>query len=445
MLTSQNKNIIQNIKSSDNNSTTTNLASAATFTGTADETFGVNGIQVYHFADQDCTINIDQSLDGTNWDVNDTWDCLANEECTRTLVSVAPYYRARVTNTGDSTTTTIRFATGMTPIINPLPRSLTDDGRLKTETHIGDHGGRHAHISPTNTLNTNETVRLVGTNFDGTTKDTNFWTETVTGTGSATQSGEIKLETGATANSTAIYESVRRARFVVGAALIFTGAFKFNDADVTDNVRRCGAYDDNDGYFFQLDGETFSVGTRKSTSDTLVSSGSFNGDYGPGFEIDNTSYYKFDIEYTPLGVFYYVNSVLLHKTLGGHLTNKLTVPIRFENLNDNGNTTDVVFDCLGAVILRQGPLVTNPTYKWIDSNTTTVCKVGAGTLHRIIVADNVGDVEIYDNTAGGGPVIGILDTSQGSEPGYSIEYGTPFSNGLTIVTTGGVVLTVTYE
>ena len=96
---------IQEIISSTNNSTTANLASGATFTGTADTTFGINGIQVYHFADQDCTINIDQSLDGTNWDINDSFSCLANNACTRTFTSVAPYYRARVTNDGDSTTT----------------------------------------------------------------------------------------------------------------------------------------------------------------------------------------------------------------------------------------------------------------------------------------------------------------------------------------------------
>ena len=55
--------IIQSIITSTKNSTTTNLASGATFTGTADETFGINGIQVFHASDQDCTIYIDQSID----------------------------------------------------------------------------------------------------------------------------------------------------------------------------------------------------------------------------------------------------------------------------------------------------------------------------------------------------------------------------------------------
>ena len=74
---------------------------------------------------------------------------------------------------------------------------------------------------------------------------------------SVTVPGEIKLTTGITANSTSQYDSVRRARFVVGSAMQFTGAHKFNDALVTDNIRRCGAYDDDEGFFFELDGSVF--------------------------------------------------------------------------------------------------------------------------------------------------------------------------------------------
>ena len=59
------KRILQDIKSSEGNSSTDNLASAATFTGTAEETFGINGIQVYLFADQDCTVYVEQGLIGS--------------------------------------------------------------------------------------------------------------------------------------------------------------------------------------------------------------------------------------------------------------------------------------------------------------------------------------------------------------------------------------------
>ncbi len=255
------------------------------------------------------------------------------------------------------------------------------------------------------------------------------------------------MSTGTTANSSAMYESNRRARFAVGGDLLFTGAFKYKTVVDADNVRRCGIYDDDNGYYFQLDGSTYSIGTRKSGVDTLVSSGSFNGDHGSTFSpTTETAYYKLDIEYTPMGAFWYINETLLHSIFPvGHLTDFLTLPIRFECYNSNGNTTDNKFDCLATVVSRLGQLETNPTYKYISSNTTTVCKVGAGSLHRIIIPDNVGDVYIYDNTAGSGTLICDLDTSQGSEPLGSVEFSAPFSDGLTIVTTGGAKLTVIYE
>ena len=438
--------IQQDVKTDANNSSTTNLdaGNSYTFTGTGTSTLGVVGLQWNLKTDQNATVYIEQSDDNVNWDVSDAFLYqVGHSSGGNTVQAVTAYWRIRVVLDNGTATTYFRLAGVLCPIAEPLPRALTADERLKTETHISDHGGRHAHVSPTNTLNVNSTVRLVGTNFDGTTKDTNFWTETVTGTGSATQSGEIKLETGVTANSTAKYESVRRARFVVGSALAFNGAFKFNDADETDNVRRCGAYDTNDGFFFQLDGSTLSVGSRKATSDTLVSSGSFNGEYGLTYAIDNTVYYRLDIEYTPLGAYYYINNRLLHASKGGHLTSYLTVPITFENINDNGNTTDVAFDCLGAVIMREGEKETNPTYKYIAGASTTVLKYGAGDLHGIVNNDNSGSVIIYDNTAGSGTIIASIDLAKVLG---TLTFDAPFSTGLTVVTTGsGAKITVTYE
>ena len=97
----------------------------------------------------------------------------------------------------------------------------------------------------------------------------------------------------------------------------------------------------------------------------FVSSGSFNGNLGSHFTPLTTTYYKLDIEWSPLSVFFYVNGVLLHKVPGGHLSNILTLPIVFENVNDNGSIVDVAFDCLGVVILREGELETNSTYGYI--------------------------------------------------------------------------------
>ena len=434
------KAILQDITTSTNNSTEVNLAAGATFTGSADETLGINGIQLFHAADQECTIYIDQSISDSfpaATTVTDSFSCLANSPCTRTYTSVAPYYRLRVTNDGSSATTSLAAYTGMTPIINPLPRSLSDDGRLNVETTIigQQNTDRHVWVTGTNAVNTVEIVRLVGTNFDGTTKDPNFWTETVTGTGSVTQSGgEIEIATGTTANSTAQYDSVRRARFVVGSSLQWQGIVKFVTAGTADNVRRVGAYDTTDGFYFQLDGTTFSVGYRKDSVDTLVNSGSFNGNYGPNYVMD-TAYHKFAIEWASKGVFFYIDGVLLHKDGQGHRSNYLSLPIRLENVNDNGSVTNVVLDILATAIVRYGQLDTSATSKRMSGTGTTVCKYGPGILKGIIVSAvvNTADINIYDGLTTGGTLIWASGNQGARTEPFNIDfYGTPFSTGLTV-------------
>ena len=449
--TYSNSVITQNVKADPNNTSTTNLTSANsyTFTGTASSTLGVVGLQWSLITDQNATVYIEQSPDGTNWDLSYSYDYIASAGGQgETVQATQAYWRIRVVLTGTTDTTYFRLQGVLCPIASPLPSSLSHDARLRTESTLvgAENTSRHIWASPTNTLGVNVTVRLVGTNFDGTTKDTNFWTETVTGTGAVAQDGEIELSTGTTADSTAQYDSKRRARFVVGSALTWFGAFKFNDALVTDNIRRCGAYDDDEGFFFELDGSTFSCGTRNGGVDTLVSSGSFNGTLGSTFTPDTSTYYKLGIEYTPMGAFYYINGRRLHQSVGGHLTGRLSLPIRFENNNDNGNTTDVVFDCLGTVISREGELTTNSTYYHISGNAAThVLKQSGGTLHKLMFNNTSGQtITIYDNNAGSGDVIGVITTASGSIGEWA--YDVPFNNGLTIVTVGnGLDMTVVYE
>jgi len=57
---------IQEIISSTTNTTTTNLAPNEEYIGDADETYGITGIQIYHFSDRPCRIIIEQGIDQIN-------------------------------------------------------------------------------------------------------------------------------------------------------------------------------------------------------------------------------------------------------------------------------------------------------------------------------------------------------------------------------------------
>lgn len=128
---------IQDIEISASNSSTSNLAVGATFTGTSQTTLGVGSIQVNLFTDQNATIQVQQAQQdpGTNWDVVDSWTYTANStgnDAARTIQATGSSVRVLVTNNGAATTTVLRLSTAMCPICDALPRGLTQLGNLKT-------------------------------------------------------------------------------------------------------------------------------------------------------------------------------------------------------------------------------------------------------------------------------------------------------------------------
>lgn len=312
---------------------------------------------------------------------------------------------------------------------------------------------RKALINPTGEVNTSPVYRMVGTAFEGSTLDPNFWSddECLRGGTVAQADGEVSLLTNTTANGLSILQSVRKGRFVAGSATKMEGAFSFKTAATANNTRRLGAYtldgtlDVEDGFFFQFVGTAFSVGYARNGSVTAIATGSFNGNMGATWEPSADTYYKLTIEFSPMGAFWYVDSTLLHKVKAGHPSAYMTLPITIENENIGDITTEVELHCVGAYIARQGELQTNSTYKYIGTDATTVCKNSAGVLHRVIVLDNAGNIEIYDNTAGSGTVICSIDSAQGSEPLGTLEFNAPFNDGLTIVTSSSARCTVVYE
>lgn len=128
---------VQDIEISTGNSSTTNLAAGASFTGTSNTTLGVGSIQVNLFSDQNMTIQVQQSQQdpGTNWDIVDSWTYTANStglDAARTIQATGSSTRVVVTNTGSVTSTTFRLSTALCPVCDSLPRGLTQLGNLRT-------------------------------------------------------------------------------------------------------------------------------------------------------------------------------------------------------------------------------------------------------------------------------------------------------------------------
>lgn len=279
------RNIKQDVQESSGNSSTTNLAvgNSYTFTGTSTSTLGVAGIQVSLFADKNCQVNVQQSQDGTNWDLDDTFHYKANENFGVTVQAVSSYVRVHVF-TNNETTTAFRLQTALCPIVEAVPRSLDGNGNFKVAMGTDEYGFG-AENTPIGEQRTVEPTRLVGASFEGTTIDTNAWTTAASGTAAtiAQANAQILLTSGTANAATVTAYSVRRARYLGGSGIRYRAVVQVS-AGLANNKRRWGiGYGATmptvtDGAWFQWDGTTFGVVTCKGTTETPVTS--FNGNLG---------------------------------------------------------------------------------------------------------------------------------------------------------------------
>lgn len=129
--------ILQEVIGSTLNSSTANLNAGANFTGTGESTLGVAGIQVNFRASQNCTVQMQQSMDNTNWDIVDLYAIAAGVADGRTFQATASYFRIVVTNNGAIATTYLRLQVALCPTVEVVPRALTQGGRLKVDVGAG--------------------------------------------------------------------------------------------------------------------------------------------------------------------------------------------------------------------------------------------------------------------------------------------------------------------
>ena len=456
-----NGSVIQAVHDDPANSSSTNLDSGNSyaFTGTATSTLGVAGIQISLFANQRCTVYVDQAPDTSNWDITDRYQYEASSSFGITVQAIGAYYRVRVI-TASLTTTIFRLGSVLCPIIEAIPRSLDENGNFKVANPV-DQYAFEVENTPTGEMRIVEPTRLVGVHFEGATIDPNFWNATNSGTGGATvtqANAQIVLSSGTNSTGYSRLNSVRKARYVSGNANRYRAVMQI-PAGVAGNTRKWGiAWASNiptaitDGAYFQIADTAFSVVVLKGGTPTTVSSGSFNGNYGPTYALA-TTVLTFEIYWTNSSVWFVVGDRVLHKFSASSSvwSNTMYHYIYMDNTN-SGNTTDVTLTSRVASIYRLGPMLTQNTYKYMTSVSTSILKYGMGNLHSILItaATSGAVVTLYDGTSAGGSVISAFTLTWPVQSNFlpmSFDFkGLAFSDGLFVaITTQSATITVVYE
>lgn len=105
---------------STNNSSTAAIGAGATFTGAADDVSQMSSAIIMLFANQNTTLVVSQSRDGSSWDVSDTFTVPASSGRSFTVSAVSQFIRVAVTNTSGSTASVVRLQT----IYSTTPQDL---------------------------------------------------------------------------------------------------------------------------------------------------------------------------------------------------------------------------------------------------------------------------------------------------------------------------------
>ena len=254
-----------------------------------------------------------------------------------------------------------------------------------------------------------EITRLVGTTFEWATVDTNFWTVTNTGTGSAaSQANWVATVTSGTANSgNGSFITTRYARYTGGSAMRFRAQIYLDNTWVANNTRNWGCYDTNNGAFFQLTWTTVNIVTRNATADTVVASTAWNGNQTvPTL----TNMQTYEIYYTNKKVYFVINDVIVHTvtatTAVWSASKNFTV--KFESYNSAWGTLSGSINVASANISRLGKLETNKQSKYQSTVTGSVYKRWAGQLHSLVIGavpTSGAVITLYDNVAASGTIL----------------------------------------
>lgn len=212
----------------------------------------------------------------------------------------------------------------------------------------------------------------------------------------------IILSCTTTTNSSAKFQSRRYITYHPGKSqlIYLSGNLKSAATNVTKTI---GQYDDNNGLFFQLAGNTLSVVVRSKVSgsvvDTTINQSSWNidkldGTGASGLTLDLSKQQIFIINYQWLGsgrvifgfdingIFYKCHQVLNANNLTTLYSQTGTLPIRCSILNASATASTMEFTCVS--VQSEGAYLPEGILRTMNNGSTSISFAGAGSRKPLI-------------------------------------------------------------
>lgn len=303
------------------NTTTTPLASGATFIGTGEQN-QFPDVYVSCITDQAGTLYFEFSNDNANWNIfpPSGFTLTAGVHEAHKALKAGRYFRIRIVNTSGSAQTYLRAYTyygsfdQLTSPLNFAPNADSDAITAKSILVGETAGGAFKFISASDEGHLEVAIKDPASVFGEIITaeltpvmqgdfvyglNSNLWTSSVTGSGTATSANQMGVaSTTAAATSSALIQSLRRAKYRAGEGLLarFTAQFTTGAANST---QLAGMFNSTvDGWFIGYNGTSFGVMYRRNSVDTWIPKASFNLD-----KLDGTGASGITLDPTKLNIF----------------------------------------------------------------------------------------------------------------------------------------------
>lgn len=259
---------------STNNSSTANIAGSGTFVGTADDMTEYATVIILFRADTACTVFCEQSPDGTNWDISDSYSVAASFVDSRAFAVVAKFTRVRVVNTSASTATNVRLQTRLYVITKHHARTTIEYPIFATSTSAMGVSGTYT--TPTFYMGGGQS--WLGFSVRSSTQMSAYFDESTDGVTFTQIAGGYIPPTGSQTSSHKYASPYGRMRFVNGPAANAGGTSNLQIlvSQSMDGIEGRGLDIGNNGTISALSG-TFAVSTSERNTLSFSVSGAWAG------------------------------------------------------------------------------------------------------------------------------------------------------------------------